>query len=194
MAALARLGEAEREIAWASSQSRRAARRWWWPVLVTAVALPPPTVHSKEKAPKEQWGLKSFRESRLLRAAPCRGSHQRASAQLRDSAWKIIGALHNSSPGARRWQPTAWAWLDTRSTCQGCASNGGARPRGGSATGSGRPATDRASRLCRGGRAMTLPEEECAFYFAAMAQLGPEQRPGLHRAGREYLGRLFAVL
>ena len=39
-----------------------------------------------------------------------------------------------------------------------------------------------------------LPEEECAFYFAAMAQLDARPAPDLRRAGREYPGRLFAVL
>ena len=37
-----------------------------------------------------------------------------------------------------------------------------------------------------------LPEEECAFYFAAMAQLDAGAPADLCRAGREYPGRVFA--
>ena len=36
---------------------------------------------------------------------------------------------------------------------------------------------------------MTLPEAELSFYFAALAQLEPARRPGLHRTRDAALGR-----
>ena len=41
---------------------------------------------------------------------------------------------------------------------------------------------------------MTLPPEECAFFYAAQAQLAPELRPMLYREGREHSRRLLTIL